>query len=158
MGAATKKSPRTYREAKTVALGQCRSHSNGWARATNRSSPNLILLPLGPSRHSDRALGAPLSLGAGGNTSGSDTDLMSEFSARYFGTRYDGFCFRQCREPPLNLKMFVSGNYLALRRLCPHPRKRTFKCQKWTSRVRHISLGSLALAPVDRTTDAVRVQ
>ena len=23
---------------------------------------------------------------------------------------HDGFCFRQCREPPLNLKMFVSGN------------------------------------------------
>ena len=23
---------------------------------------------------------------------------------------HDGFCFRQCGEPPLNLKMFVSGN------------------------------------------------
>ena len=23
---------------------------------------------------------------------------------------YDGFCFSQCGKPPLNLKMFVSGN------------------------------------------------
>ena len=23
---------------------------------------------------------------------------------------YDGFCFRQCGEPPLDLKMFVSGD------------------------------------------------